>query len=62
MARNRKELVDVILEQCKDIDQYDKPVQLQVLKETLTATGMDTIVLHYHVPSKIIVFLFLSSL
>lgn len=49
MARNRKEIVDVILQQCKDVDQSDRPVQLQVLKETLTATGMGTIILfHFH--------------
>lgn len=39
MACNRKEIVDTILKQCKDVDQFDRPVQLQVLKETLTPTG-----------------------
>ncbi|XP_026329114.1 nitric oxide synthase-like isoform X2 [Hyposmocoma kahamanoa] len=39
MARNRKEIVDTILEHCKDVDQFDRPVQLQILKETLTPTG-----------------------
>lgn len=40
MACNRKEIVDIILQQCKDVDQFDRPVQLQVIKETLTPTGM----------------------
>lgn len=39
MACNRKEIVDTILKQCKDVDQFDRPVQLQVIKETLTPTG-----------------------
>ncbi|XP_026757602.2 nitric oxide synthase-like isoform X1 [Galleria mellonella] len=39
MACNRKEIVDAVLERLKDIDDYDKPLQLQVMKETLTPTG-----------------------
>lgn len=39
MACNRKEIVNAILARCKDVDQYDKFVQLQVMKETLTPTG-----------------------
>lgn len=42
MACNRKEIVDTILKQCKDVDQFDRPVQLQVIKETLTPTGTTT--------------------
>lgn len=47
MACNRKEIVDAILQQCKDVDQFDRPVQLQVIKETLTPTGTTTIILNY---------------
>ncbi|CAG4908085.1 unnamed protein product [Colias eurytheme] len=39
MACNRKEIVDIVLSRLKDVDVYDKPVQLQVMKETLTPTG-----------------------
>ncbi|CAK1556071.1 unnamed protein product [Leptosia nina] len=39
MACNRKEIVDTILLRLKDVDACDKPCQLQVLKETLTAIG-----------------------
>ncbi|CAG5012022.1 unnamed protein product [Parnassius apollo] len=39
LACNRKEIVDTVLSRLKDVDDYDKPVQLQVLKETLTPTG-----------------------
>ncbi|CAH2074435.1 unnamed protein product, partial [Iphiclides podalirius] len=39
LACNRKEIVDTILQRLKDVESYDKPVQLQVLKETLTPTG-----------------------
>lgn len=39
MACNRKEIVDSILSRVKDIDDFDKTVQLQIMKETLTPTG-----------------------
>lgn len=39
LACNRKEIVDAVLERMKDVDDYDKTVQLQVMKETLTPTG-----------------------
>lgn len=39
MACNRKEIVDAVLERLKDIEPYDKLMQLQVMKETLTPTG-----------------------
>ncbi|KAG6452910.1 nitric oxide synthase [Manduca sexta] len=39
MACNRKEIVDAVLSRTKDDDNYDKQVQLQVMKETLTPTG-----------------------
>lgn len=40
MACNRKEIVNTILSRLKDIDDYDKTLQLQLMKETLTLTGM----------------------
>ncbi|XP_014368149.2 nitric oxide synthase [Papilio machaon] len=39
LACNRKEIVDVVLGRLKDINDYDKPVQLQLLKETFTVSG-----------------------
>ncbi|KAL0893659.1 hypothetical protein ABMA27_013817 [Loxostege sticticalis] len=39
MACNRKEIVDAVLKRLKDVDKYDEPVQLQVMKETLTPAG-----------------------
>ncbi|XP_041976849.1 nitric oxide synthase-like isoform X1 [Aricia agestis] len=39
MACNRKEIVDEVLNRLKGIDNYDKPLQLQLMKETLTPTG-----------------------
>ncbi|CAG9096154.1 unnamed protein product [Plutella xylostella] len=39
MACNRKEIVDAVLAKLTDVDDYDKPVQLQNMKETLTVTG-----------------------
>lgn len=39
MACNRKDIVDAVLDRLKDVDRYDEPVQLQVMKETLTPTG-----------------------
>nr|XP_026494938.1 nitric oxide synthase isoform X1 [Vanessa tameamea] len=39
MACNRTEIVDAVLERLKGVDNYDKAVQLQVMKETLTPTG-----------------------
>ncbi|XP_022819321.1 nitric oxide synthase-like protein isoform X2 [Spodoptera litura] len=39
IACNRKELVDSILVRLKDVDDYDKPMQLQLMKETHTSSG-----------------------
>ncbi|XP_050666056.1 nitric oxide synthase-like isoform X2 [Leptidea sinapis] len=39
MASNRKEIVDIVLSKLKEADMCDKPVQLQVMKETLTPMG-----------------------
>ncbi|KOB72118.1 Nitric oxide synthase 2, partial [Operophtera brumata] len=39
MACNRKELVDSLLSRMNDIDNYDEPVQLQLMKETHTSAG-----------------------
>ncbi|KAJ0180349.1 hypothetical protein K1T71_003753 [Dendrolimus kikuchii] len=39
MACNKKDIVDAVLERLKNIDDFDKAVQLQVMKETLTPTG-----------------------
>ncbi|KAJ2952585.1 hypothetical protein O0L34_g6909 [Tuta absoluta] len=39
MPCNRKEIVEAVLERCKDVDSFDKTVQLQVMKETLTPMG-----------------------
>lgn len=39
IACNRKELVDSILVRLKDVDDYDKPLQLQLMKETHTSSG-----------------------
>nr|XP_032513721.1 nitric oxide synthase-like protein [Danaus plexippus plexippus] len=39
MACNRKELVDSLLARLKDIDNYDTPLQLQLMKETHTSSG-----------------------
>lgn len=39
MACNRKELVDVLLSRFKDVDNYDEPLQLQLMKETHTSSG-----------------------
>lgn len=41
MACNRKEIVDTVLKSMKDVDNFDKSVQLQVMKETLTPTGKE---------------------
>ncbi|XP_072944441.1 nitric oxide synthase-like [Epargyreus clarus] len=40
MACNRKDIVDAILERLTDVEDCDKPVQLQLLKETLTINGV----------------------
>lgn len=39
IACNRKELVDSILLRLKDVDDYDQPLQLQLMKETHTSSG-----------------------
>lgn len=39
MALNQKEIVDTVLDRLKGIEELDKIVQLQVMKETLTPTG-----------------------
>lgn len=39
MACNRKEIVDAVLERLRGVDNFDKPVQLQVMKEKLTPNG-----------------------
>lgn len=39
MAYNRKEIVDAILKRLKNVDSFEKAMQLQVQKETLTPTG-----------------------
>ncbi|XP_045781881.1 nitric oxide synthase-like protein isoform X1 [Maniola jurtina] len=39
MACNRKELVDRLLSRLKDVDNYDEPLQLQLMKETHTSSG-----------------------
>lgn len=41
MACNRKDIVDAVLERLTDVNKCDEPVQLQVMKETLTPTGKD---------------------
>lgn len=40
MPCNQKDIVDAVLKRLKNIDDFDKAVQLQVMKETLTPTGM----------------------
>ncbi|XP_059050101.1 nitric oxide synthase-like protein [Achroia grisella] len=39
VACNRKELVDSLLARLKDVDDYDEPIQLQLMKETHTSSG-----------------------
>lgn len=39
IACNRKDLVDSILMRLRDIDDYDQPLQLQLMKETHTSSG-----------------------
>ncbi|KOB70820.1 Nitric oxide synthase [Operophtera brumata] len=39
MACNRREIVDAVLKRMKDVDDCKKPVQLQVMKDTLTPVG-----------------------
>lgn len=39
MACNRKEIVDAVLERLRGVNNFDKPVQLQAMKEKLTPTG-----------------------
>lgn len=39
IACNRKELVDGILARVKDVDDFDQPLQLQLMKETHTSSG-----------------------
>lgn len=39
MASNRQEIVDAVLKRMKDVDDYNKSVLLQVMKDTLTPTG-----------------------
>lgn len=39
MACNRKEIVDAVLQRLRGVDNFDKPVQLQVMKEKLTPNG-----------------------
>lgn len=39
MACNRKEIVDAVLSRLSDVDDYDRPVQVKVMKETLSPTG-----------------------
>ncbi|XP_072944115.1 nitric oxide synthase-like protein isoform X1 [Epargyreus clarus] len=39
IACNRKELVDSLLARLTDVDNYDQPVQLQLMKETHTSSG-----------------------
>lgn len=39
MPVNRKEIVDKILEKLKGVDDFDKPMELQLLKETHTSNG-----------------------
>ncbi|XP_013182279.1 PREDICTED: nitric oxide synthase-like protein [Papilio xuthus] len=39
IACNRKELVDTLLARLKDVNDYDEPVQLQLMKETHTSSG-----------------------
>lgn len=39
LACNRREIVDTVLRRLKEVDDYDKTMQLQVQKETLTPTG-----------------------
>lgn len=39
MAINKKDIVDAVLDRLKGVEDLDKVVQLQVMKETLTPTG-----------------------
>ncbi|CAG9783566.1 unnamed protein product [Diatraea saccharalis] len=39
VACNRKELVDSLLARLKDVDDYDEPLQVQLMKETHTSSG-----------------------
>lgn len=39
MAINKKDIVDAVLDKLKGVEELDKVVQLQVMKETLTPTG-----------------------
>lgn len=39
IACNRKELVDSLLSRVKDVEDYDEPLQLQLMKETHTSSG-----------------------
>lgn len=39
IACNRKELVDSLLARLKDVNDYNEPVQLQLMKETHTSSG-----------------------
>lgn len=40
IACNRKELVETILGRLKDVDDCDEPIQLQLMKETHTSSGI----------------------
>lgn len=44
MPCNRTEIVDAVLKRLKGVDNYEKPVQLQVLTENLTPTGTSNII------------------
>lgn len=46
MACNRKELVDSLLARLKDIDNYDEPLQLQLMKETHTSSGEQILIIY----------------
>lgn len=48
LACNRKEIVDAILERTKDIDDFDKPVQVQIMKKNLTPTGWYNFIIRSH--------------
>lgn len=39
VACNRKEMVDSLMARVKDVDDYDEPLQLQLMKETHTSSG-----------------------
>lgn len=48
VACNRKELVDSILSRVKDVDNFDEPLQVQLMKETHTSSGENAFMFFFY--------------